>query len=204
MHYPTISDQCFLLEKAGELQNKTVSDTSFARKPLETNTVVQKKVPVRQLGQVQAAKNFKSLRRFKSNLDYVNHITKLDKLRFSSYFQLTPDKISKLAHYISIEETLILKKNPKKIRRSPIMNIESGQKEFESADILKSVGKRTGAGIESVVVNYEGIDSATKKIVMVQAKFVFQDLREMFGNKYSKLFILQTSKKSEAETFLEQ
>ena len=39
----TISDQCFLLEKAGELQNKTVSDTSFARKPLETNTVVQRK-----------------------------------------------------------------------------------------------------------------------------------------------------------------
>ena len=58
------------------------------------------------------------------------------------------------------------------------MNIDNGQKEFESADILKSVGKRTGAGIESVVVNYEGIDSATKKIVMVQAKFVFQDLRE--------------------------
>ena len=72
-------------------------------------------------------------------------------------------------------------------------------KKFESADILKSVGKRTGAGIESVVVNYEGIDSATKKIVMVQAKFVFRSSRCLVINiqnySYYKL------QKDQAETF---
>ena len=164
-------------------------------------SVSQKAMPVRQLGARNGDKRFKSLRgnkNYTSNLNYINYLSNYKKFiesKSTPFFNLTENDLARLQHKIQISESLIDKKNPRKKILNRILNNSSAAQDFADYDKFLSTGRRTGAGVEKVTVNYEGIDSATRNIVMVEATYIFQDIREMMSSKYSTLFTLDTTKK---------
>ena len=68
-----------------------------------------------------------------------------------------------MSHYMSVTETFT-DKDGTKVTEKAIMNTEMNLKDFSSADqILRAPATRQGAGIESINIDYVGIDSFTKK-----------------------------------------
>lgn len=184
---PAFTDQCFLLEKAMEIY-KVLGPTSAPSSPSAGSAV---NGVVRQLG-------IKPLKDYKTNLKYANHITGLQGIK--SFFEITPEEAAQLAHYTVVSvgnrkpDGTQVNKAGAANKSTPIFT-SNAHKDFKDERVLQSRGTRTGAGIKSIDVTYEGIDSATKKIVLVNAQFVFQDIRTMVKEPYSELFKLLTKGK---------
>jgi len=185
---PSFNDQCFLIEKAekilaalggpAKLRGTFGAWISAARGGGSE---------VRQLGQ-------KPLAKYNTNLKYINDITGM--VQVKNFFEITPEETARLAHYATISEGL---RNPvaKYVKENPIFSSNS-MHDFAgdpNLNILRSQGVRTGAGIQNINVTYEGIDAATSKIILVDAQFLFQDIRKMLSAPYNKLFLLSTSEK---------
>ena len=184
---PAFTDQCFLLEKAMEIYN-VLGSTSAPSSPSAGSAV---NGVVRQLG-------IKPLEGYKTNLKYANHITGLQGIK--KFFEITPEEAAQLAHYTVVSvgnrkpDGTQVNKAGAANKSTPIFT-SNAHKDFINESVLQSRGTRTGAGIKSIDVTYEGIDSATKKIVLVNAQFVFQDIRTMVKEPYSELFKLLTKGK---------
>ena len=195
---PAFSEQCFLLEKAGELERGIEKKQIIVSPPGSTKG--RKKVPVRQLGlKYPSDKNISSnnVQRQRSNLTYIQKLTRLKRQNFFKYFSFTPSEIAQMAHKISVSEVLVDQNDPSSVISQPIMNRLENQKDFNSgADLLKPNVKRLGAGIESIGVNFVGIDSFTKKQVVLNGKFFFQDIKQMMSSPYAGLFTLETSRET--------
>lgn len=186
-HVPTFSDQCFLLEKAEDIYSNPKFPASISK------AVDGRYMPVRQIG-VNPGKNpFGSLIKYRSNLSYIQYITRLKTSYFRKYFNFTPDQIARISHYVTIRERFDTR-GPKS--RTTYRNIftEESQKEFTQSGLLSSKSRRLGAGIKSVNVDLDGVDSFTKKQVVVRASFIFQDIKEMMSDPYAKLFVLETDR----------
>tara|TARA_Y100000114_G_scaffold36845_1_gene32355 strand:- start:1550 stop:4714 length:3165 start_codon:yes stop_codon:yes gene_type:complete len=189
-HVPSFSDQCILLEMADAIRGLGGLTAGPG------NSVGGKPVPVRQINIPPAAKPFGSIQEYETNLDYIQHITRLKSKYFKKYFQFTPDEIARISHYITIKERLD-SRDPSQ-RRSTTTTIfgERSQKEFAINGLLSSRSRRLGAGIKSVNVDFDGVDSFTKKQVVVSATFIFQDIKEMMSDRYGKLFTLETDRET--------
>lgn len=172
--------------------------SSPAAKYIQNDTNRENPTVVRQVGlpgfiDVDANKKYLP---FTSNIEYIEKKTKLtdfysDGTSFRNYFNITPDKIAHMGHYVFITEELTSK--TKGTIEETIFN-RYDPKYSNSYILDPTTGRKGGAGIQSINVNYEGIDSETKRIVMVNAKFVFQDASEMLKDPYLKLFLLDTKK----------
>ena len=186
---PSLSPQCFLLEKAGQIQDSIEKGAIVVENPDKT-------LPVRQLG-INLTYN--------SNLAYIQKITELETKNFKDYFDFSPDDIARMAHYIAVSEVYTTKtsgtppnNSGESIERKAIMNTEDHLRDYSSQEMLKAKNsKRTGAGIQSVDVSFTGIDSFTRKQILLSAKFFFQDIKTMLSEPYSRLFVLEKSKGSD-------
>ena len=175
---PSFNDQCFLIEKAMDIYNV---------KKTESLSKISKTSPVRQI------KTDEPLKKFKTNLKYANHITSMVDVK--RFFEISSEKAAQLAHYANI---LVANRNAAaKITRKKVIFSAADHRDFDAKNmnIFQNSGMRSGAGIKSINVTYEGVDSATKKIVLVNAQFVFQDIRTMLDSKHIELFKVLTSEK---------
>jgi hypothetical protein len=184
----------------------TITTTSAAGNAGTTN---QEPVPVRQLG-VPLGEGGRD--RFESisfdgigsptlsNMKYINYLSGYLEASIAAsqpifkFFGLTADDLNQMYPKVEVLETLVEIENPTEGKTNHILNNGSAANEFDDLLKFQSRGIRTGTGIDSITINYEGIDSATKNIVTIDAKFIFQDIREMMSNPYSKLFVLDTTK----------
>ena len=169
---PNINEQCFLIEKAESIINSTGGHV------LKTKSTVygKKNRPIRQLGENE-------LEKFNTNLDYINFITKAQNSK--NFFEISSAEEAQLAHYASI--TILKKPTKGRPTKTPVFT-EAAFRDGINSDIFKTTGQRTGAGIVSLDITHEGIDSATEKIALVNAKFLFQDIRTMLSSPYVELF----------------
>ena len=139
-----------------------------------------------------------------SNIEYIDYRTELadfylDKQgrSFKNYFNLTPDKIAHMSHYMYVTEELISSKSGKRTEKVILNN----KNNLDGLILNPTSGRRGGAGVQSININYEGIDSETKRIVVVNAKYVFQDTNEMLSDPYIGLFLLDTKKEVRGENY---
>ena len=184
---PSFSPQCFLLEKAGQIQRSIEQGGMSVSEPGGKGG----KLPVRQLGVNLNTPGSGE----PSNLKYVQHITSLQRSNYESYFKFNPSDIAQMAHFMSVTEALTSKKG--RTTERAIMNTERNLKDitsFGSNTILQKNAKRHGAGIESINADFVGVDSFTKKQVSLTAKFFFQDIKTMLSDPYAALFKLETSR----------
>ena len=135
-----------------------------------------------------------------SNIDYINKITQSDKVKFKNLFNLTPDLITKMAHYVDVSEALTRKDSSGKDASSKDSIFKDRSR--INGGIFNPASAQTGAGILDISVVHEGIDSATKNIVLVDVKYVFQDIREMLNDNYSRLFSIDTKKEKDGKTWI--
>lgn len=131
-----------------------------------------------------------------TNLNYIDWITgKTLGNHFKTIMNLKPDQITKMAHFVTVREVLEEKGKPNSPKnQKDFIFKESHLKEWDKASILSKTAQRTSAGILDINVIHEGIDSATKNIVLVNVKYIFQDIREMMNDNYVRLFTLDTQK----------
>jgi len=191
---PSFSPQCFLLEKAAAISAAAIDGSIDVSDPGSTSST-KKETPVRQLGLEFNGNKISTndVQNFSSNLQYIQHITKLQKKNFQQYFKFAPEDIAQMSHFMSITETFTDKEGAV-LLEDPVMNTEKNLKDFDDPkQILTAPSTRQAAGIESINVDFVGIDSFTKKQVMLKAKFFFQDIRTMLDDPYAKLFILKTA-----------
>jgi len=177
---PSFNDQCFLIEKAMAIYNVKKNESLSKISPTS---------PVRQI------KTNAPLASFKTNLKYINHITSMVDVK--NFFEISSEKAAQLAHYTTIS---VVHRNPTANfeRKKPIFT-SSGHRDFNAAnlDVFQSSGARSGAGIQNINVTYEGIDSATKKVVRVATTYLFQDIRTMLNSKYIELLKVLMSEEIE-------
>jgi hypothetical protein len=193
-HVPSFGSQCFLLEKAEEIY----LEPSMASQP--GTPVDGRSMPVRQIGiRLPPKSKFKSVHTYKTNLNYIQYLTRLKQEYFRKYFNFTPDQIARISHYVRIRERFDTRGPKSKTTYAPIFK-EKSQKEFYSDGLLSSRSRRLGAGIRSVDVDFDGVDSFTKKQVVVKASFIFQDIKEMMSSPYDKLFVLETDRDGKLRT----
>ena len=172
-----LNDQCYLIEKAKEIYAHFTAHKPLALQPEK----IDGRYVVRQLGRG-------SLSNWKTNLKYINHITLLDKTK--AFFEITPEEKAQLSHYAAI--TAVHRKVGAPERQKEVTEIfnSNSHKDFSDLDLFQSSGERSGAGINSINITYEGVDSATKKIVLVDVEYLFQDIRTMTKEPYRELFTL--------------
>jgi hypothetical protein len=186
---PSFSPQCFLLEKAGDFQKAIEAGGIAISGPGATAGGKKRKVPVRQLGIDLNTDGDPS------NLKYVQKITSLQRSSYEAYFKYTPADIAQMMHYMAVTEALTDQKGTTK--ESAILNTEQNLRDITAGGvntILRERARRHGAGIESINVDFVGIDSFTKKQVVLNAKFFFQDIKTMLDDPYASLFKLETSR----------
>ena len=181
---PAFNDQCFLIEKAKDIY------ASMGAQHRPTPVTPHTAIRVRQLsiGPLTG-------RGHETNLQYINKITELSKTR--NFFEITPAETAQLAHYAAI---FVANRRPGGHENlKPIFGLSESQRDLpNNLSMFQDAGRRTGAGIQSIDITYEGIDSATKKIVLVNATYLFQDIRTMLetdsgkGVPYGELFRLAT------------
>lgn len=140
---------------------------------------------------------------FVSNVEYVDKKTELtdfylNKKSFRNYFNLTPEKIAHMGHYMFVTEELV---DPSGESDTFTKTIINNKNSAEGLILDPTTGRKGGAGIQSISVNYEGIDSETKRIVMANVKYVFQDTKEMLSEPYLRLFLLDTKKEIEGKNY---
>lgn len=170
---PKINEQCFLIEKAEDIYK------SLQLSAWTTGIVHATGKAVRQLGDAGGV-----LGDFDTNLKYINALTKAQNSK--SFFEISPAEKAQLSHYATINVVKKPQKGNKKTR-FPVFT-ESAFRDGFNDDMFKSEGKRTGAGIVSLDIDHQGIDSATEKVGLVNAKFIFQDIRTMLSQPYVELF----------------
>ena len=180
---PKINEQCFLIEKAEEIRKNAGLLQKY--KNLWTDILASRFSPIRQLGE-------RHLNEFRTNLSYINTITKAQNSR--NFFEISPAEKAQLAHYATIHIVKKPEKGSKKTK-SPIFT-ESAFRDGINTNLFRSIGQRTGAGIVSLDISHEGIDSATEKIGLVNAKFIFQDIRTMLSQPYVELFKVGPTEKN--------
>ena len=177
---PSLHEQCYLIEKAQEIYTIKKKEAASQIMPFGKDYVV------RQLG----LKPLTNPRYAKTNLQYVNYITRLDKTK--NFFQITPEQKARIAHYAVI--SMGYRRPGSKTKIKSIFTNDHRKDLPSKLNIFQSKGKRLGAGIQSINVTYEGIDSATRKQVGVEVKFLFQDLRTMLSDPYVDLFRIGMTK----------
>ena len=106
-----------------------------------------------------------------------------------------------MQHRMVVSEVLINKDDPTEKITTPILNNHNSLQDFGNLDKFITLGQRTERGVEKISINYEGIDTATSNIVMVEATYVFQDIREMMSKTYAKLFTLDTTTEINQNTY---
>ena len=176
----SLHEQCYLIEKAQEIYTAKKSEARNQIKPLGQRYVV------RQLG----LKPLTSAAITRTNLQYVNYITRLNKTK--NFFQITPEEKARIAHYAVI--SVGYRRPGAKDKIKSVFTNDHRRDLPNKLDIFRSQGQRIGAGIQSIDVTYEGIDSATRKVVGVKVKYIFQDLRTMLANPYIELFTIGMTK----------
>jgi hypothetical protein len=179
--HSSFNPQCFLMDMATAIRSYKMDENNLLNG-------IKKNARVRQIG---ATGGF--LSSYNTNLKYINKITLLSNIQ--NFFEITPNEAAQLAHYAFIKE-VIRHQDSNTTRKSSIFPSTSNDELLDIGstsadhDLFQSTGRRLGAGIKSIDVNYEGIDSATKKIISVKATFAFQDIRTMMSEPYVELFKL--------------
>jgi len=175
---PSIPEQCFLIDQA-----KDILDALKSKNQIGSGDMV------RQIGE-------ESLQGYTTNLKYINDITLAQNSK--NFFEITPAQKAQLAHYAVI---YVVKKGAT-ANSSTKKNIfqDSALADFSTGDAFLTSGRRTGAGIKSIKITHEGIDSATKNVALVNAQFVFQDIREMLIDPYVELFKIGTKEEINGKT----
>ena len=168
-----INEQCLLIEKA-ELIN--YSGPGLAVRAGGSTSYMKKYQAVRQLGEG-------SLKKYTTNLKYVNALTKAQNSK--NFFEISTAEEAQLAHYAAV--TIVTKPSKGKSKSKPVFTTSSYKDGIDS-DIFKATGQRIGAGLVSLDITHEGVDSATLKMGLVNAKFIFQDIRTMLSEPYVGLF----------------
>jgi hypothetical protein len=166
---PEVNEQCFLLEKAAEIYKHKKTE------PLK---------PCRQLGQG-------SLGGYSTNFKYIKEITFKDTTGVRNFFEVRPSEAAQMIHFAQVSETFYNKQGKVKNRKS-IFPSNNSTDFGTDGSILQSTGQRRGAGIQSINITQEGIDSATKNIVLVNATFMFQDMRTLTEKPFRNLLNLGT------------
>ena len=172
---PMINEQCLLLEKAAWIYKKK------GVKPSETSLS-------RQLGTGPG-----STKGFKSNLEYINKVTIKSKIK--NFFEIQPNQVAQMVNFATVAATYYNKngQQDKNQRRDILPSTNNTDFFIAGKNILQSTGQRTAGGIQSINVTYEGIDSATVKVVRVNATYMFQDLRTLTQQPYASLLNIATS-----------
>ena len=187
----TINHQCFLLAKADEIRrHKVASRSGGGHGPGDAWIAMQDamrvgifQLPCPDLGVCIPAGAGAP---FDSNLEFINKITSLKKIK--SFFEITPAQVAQLAHYAKISINVYDKNGkylPEPSKTMPFNNWTNLGKE---GSILQGSAQRKDAGIQNINVSFEGVDSATKKIILVDVTYLFQDIRTATKEPYTGLF----------------
>ena len=169
---PTINEQCFLLEKAQEIYEKK-------------RTSIKKGSLSRQINHPGP------LKKYKTNTKYINSVTIVPKIK--NFFQLKPNQIAQMVPFVTVSERYYSKGGEQASRKDILPSTNNTNFFDPGKKILQSTGERINGGIQSLNVTYEGIDSATRKVIRADAVYMFQDLRTLSKSPYSRLLNIKNS-----------
>ena len=109
-----------------------------------------------------------------------------DNLNFyHPFFEITPAEKAQIAHYCSVRISYYDKAgnlNEERTREVPF-----NQNTTDLSYLTQPRSVRQLAGLQNVTITHEGVDSLTKNIVLINATYIFQDLRKLVEEPFTQL-----------------
>ena len=111
---------------------------------------------------------------------------------FHPFFEITPAEKAQITHFCNVrvsyydqDGTYVDEKDGYKSTVVPF-----NQNGTDLSYLTRPQSVKQLAGLQNITITHEGIDSVTKNIVLINATFVFQDLRKLVEEPFSQLLQL--------------